>query len=284
MIEIHSDTPRMRRTRLANYMREQVWIDLMDAIDDAFYPEIDENVLRFRDIWTVDNIHPKVLEQKAGQSLIYYTDNYYKKPNTQFVDADGNNMRGDIWLDKLLRIQLMNKLGFDYFDPSAFDSPFEEAMISQGPIFWGEAGTPSLSKFLGFVLNAQAEIKSLWSKSDPDSDSYGTMVYEEEIPEGEKKIFEGGSWFRTSHVDILIDGGVSGAIDVAKLVTFFNKLSNINLVLNKAYINYSGKLQELNLSVVARTRIIEKRDLHRTIPERFYGITGRTRIVHADGI
>lgn len=100
--------------------------------------------------------------------------------------------------------------------------------------YWLEKGKYTCIDFLNFCIGTQLEIQKLWTEN-----------YLEFLPEGDPligtPIWEGGTWYPTTHVSIVAHGGLQ--ISPAELTGFFYDISNYNLVLqaiNEYYTMYIG--------------------------------------------
>lgn len=98
-------------------------------------------------------------------------------------------------------------------------------------MYWFEKGTQSFIEFINFCLIANLTVQNFWSEVGPIANEYNNMTLEAEdgTPPG-TPIWEGGTWFPTTHVQIRADGGLQG-LTVQTLSEFFYEISNYNLVL-----------------------------------------------------
>lgn len=223
-----------RSIRLPPYLQLPIWQQLADSMNELFGPNVDVAIKKLRDLNRIEHIHPDN-EYKVGEEMIVVDDMY---------DADRES-----WLDKRLRIKQATDLGFTFSDSSSVGQTFYEMLLAQGPQFWGEAGTKSIATFLGFLLNAYINVYPLWTRDYVDM--------EREIPDGGLKIYEGGDWYLTAHVDIEVNGNISSTINSQQLVELFYMIAPIHLVINSTQIRFDQLIGELKVAIAGRMIIWE---------------------------
>jgi hypothetical protein len=119
--------------------------------------------------------------------------------------------------------------------------------------YWFEKGRGSMIDFLNFCTDTQFGITSLWTQD---------YVYflDEGDPGIGTTIFDGGTWYPTTHVRLKVIGALAQT-DLQSIGAFFYEVANYNLVLDaisKAYsldiVNCTDTLPPVpnnNLAVVA---------------------------------
>lgn len=97
--------------------------------------------------------------------------------------------------------------------------------------YWFGKGTKAFIEFINFCLIADLTVENFWSENTPVPNEYNNMTLEN--PDGTPPgtpIWEGGTWFPTTHVQITATGGLGG-LTVQTLAEFFYEIANYNLVL-----------------------------------------------------
>lgn len=117
-----------------------------------------------------------------------------------------------------------NAVGFKFFDDAyATDKDYQQIIRWVGQ-YWLEKGNDKLADFIGFCLSSQIEIRNLWTED------YITFVPEEGGNIG-LKIYENGTWYPTTHVDLLYDLIKFGNTSQTSIRNLFNYFSPVNMVL-----------------------------------------------------
>ena len=134
--------------------------------------------------------------------------------------------------EKEILIKQAKQLGFDFRETNLIADEDYQRIVRNIALYWYSKGKPNFIDFLGFVLNAACRIINLWSTTDDQTDwnTYGSM-----LPEGDAGIgtpvWEGGTWFPTTHVQVDFDPFKFEAPTFNKLVNLFYTIANFNLVL-----------------------------------------------------
>ncbi len=97
--------------------------------------------------------------------------------------------------------------------------------------YWFGKGTQSFIDFINYCLSSSLTVTKLW-----------TQDYEIFVPEGDPSIgipiWEGGTWYPTTHVAIIASGGLQ-SLDIQTLVNFFYEIANYNLVLDSVDLSFT---------------------------------------------
>lgn len=98
-------------------------------------------------------------------------------------------------------------------------------------MYWFGKGTEAFIDFINFCLIADLTVSKFWSQNTPNPNEYNNMTVEDADgnPPG-TPIWEGGTWFPTTHVQITAQGGLNG-LSIQTLGEFFYEIANYNLVL-----------------------------------------------------
>lgn len=248
----------MRSRRLPPYLQDPIWRQFAEAIDEVWKPEIDDQIARFRDLDRVEHIHPNN-EHKVGTKMLSIRDMF----------EDSADILSQPWLDKRLRVKQATDLGFTFSESNNVGQQFYEMLLTHGPQFWGEAGTKYVAAFLGFVLNARIEVFPLWTSD------YVEFVYEEDVAEADM-LTNGGTYYPTAHVDIVVNGNISATINVQQLVELFYMVAPIHLVIRTAEISFSQTIADFKIAMAGRIIIHESDPTPR--PDLLVAAAGRFMI------
>lgn len=133
--------------------------------------------------------------------------------------------------DRTILINGARYVGFDYFSDTLTDDDYARVMqfVSE---YWPLATGKNFVNFMGYINRIKLDITQLWSYDDPDTDEY-PFLEARSIQMG-KPVWEGGSAFPTSHVELTYDAtdGVSPG-KLANLAHLFYYLAPVHLVLER---------------------------------------------------
>jgi hypothetical protein len=192
------------------------WGQLITAIDSVLEGAIDNPtkwLSQLRDNW--------ILDQSATNLIA----------NGQMIDA--SNFAA---FDHDLLVRKTNLIGFDLSEADLLTDDDYTRVARHLAHYWYSKGTPRLIDFLGFILNSTIQVQNLWSTTGPTPDTYGTF-----LPEGDPGIgtpvWQGGTWFPTTHVRITYDPTAFNNYTLQKLTALFYAIANYNLVLESVVLN-----------------------------------------------
>lgn len=97
--------------------------------------------------------------------------------------------------------------------------------------YWFGKGTQSFIDFINYCLSASLTVTKLWTQD------YNTFVPQNDPSVG-TPIWEGGTWYPTTHVAIIASGGLQ-SLDIETLVSFFYEIANYNLVLDSIDLSFT---------------------------------------------
>ncbi len=202
-----------RSVLLPPYMEGvQVWQDLVTIIDHVFEGEVDDPtkwLSKLRFLWIQTTSALDKVEQGHLLSI-----NDFELP------------------EKEILVKQAKQLGFDFTETSLISEEDYQRIVRNIAHYWYSKGKPNFIDFLGFVLNKSCQIFNLWSTTSNASswNTYGTF-----LPEGDPGIgipvWQGGTWFPTTHAQVRIDPFSFDNPGMAKLVNLFYTIANYNLVL-----------------------------------------------------
>lgn len=202
------------------YMSADAWQDLADSVDTVFGTEVD----------AVQDALKWLRETYIGNT------NFNPKPgatNTAVATAIKNRTMldpsfFDNYDDSTERLRL-NQLGLRVMDPSVLDSGSIQRLVRHVGAFWYGKGQASFIDFISYCLNTQVSMTNLW-----------TQDYITFLPEGDPgigtPIWNSGTWYPTTHVNLTSLGTLTGT-QLANLVVLFYDVANYNLVLHAVEFN-----------------------------------------------
>lgn len=221
-----------RRALLPPYMEDiPIWEDMIQMVDQVLNKKIDEPtewLAQLRYLWIEASTAAESIE--AGQLL----------------DLDDFEVP-----EKEILIRQSKQLGFDFQDSDLITAKDYQRIVRNIAHFWYSKGKPNFVDFLGFVLNTQMTIKSLWSTVGPTPDTYGPML-EEGDPGIGAPVWKGGVWFPTTHVNLIFDPFKFTSPQFAKLINLFYAVANYNLVVESVVLEGGTYIHSVDETVIAR--------------------------------
>lgn len=233
-----------RRTLLPPYMHDKYFQDFGNIIDSTFSSLVDDK------IETLRSIRKRWVTTPEAEALIL---------DEQMMDSES-------WpsLERDLLVRQVNSLGMYLAAATSFTDESMQNIARFLGKYWWERGTYGFIEFMNYVLTANLNMRLLWSQTGPDgvnSTEYVNMTLEEEdgSPPG-TPMWEGGDWFRTTHVSI-ISYGSNIPIPLDALGEFFYEIANYNLVLDGIEFIFFpivvAELPDINTEIVAHAVFIE---------------------------
>lgn len=184
------------------FLNNAYYVEFMDAIDEVFWPLVDSKmqiIQNLRNMWSTDpNIEQKVLDG----SLLAFSD--WPQP------------------ERDLLVKQTNMLGMKFTNASVVSNDAYQMITRFVGQYWFQKGTQAFIEFINYCLGTNLQVISLWTED------YSVFVAEELAG---TPIWEGGTWYPTTHVQISTAGGFEN-LDVGTLISFFYEIANYNLVLN----------------------------------------------------
>lgn len=197
---------------------DEYYKEFMEALDHVWKGNVDEKIeviQHLRHMWVTN---PGV-EQKI-------------------LDGEPIDIEDWSWPERQLLVKQVNLLGMKLKSAGLLTDLNYLTISRYVGIYWFGKGTKAFIEFINFALVADLEVRLLWSTVNEDEFShvsngkYNNMQQENEdgTPPG-TPIWEGGTWFRTTHVDIVSYGFLKD-MNATTLAEFFYEIANYNLVLN----------------------------------------------------
>jgi len=204
--------------------QNEYFTDFMDAVDEVFETQVDiptEIIGDLRNMWVTN---PTLENNQIAESQLVPFDSW-SQPEWQLL------------------VQQVNMLGMNLQSASVLSNDNYQAIARWVGMYWFGKGTESFINFINYSLSTNLAVTKLW-----------TQDYINFVPEGDSTIgtpiWEGGTWYPTTHVNIVAAGGLQ-SVDVATLATFFYEIANYNLVLNDIASTYNLNISTSVLGTTA---------------------------------
>lgn len=194
--------------------------EFADALDRVWATKVDNKleVLKYiRNMWVTN---PTVEQKIVDQQLIDLED--WTRPERQLLVRQVNLLGMKLKSAGLLTDQ-------NYLTVSRFLGRY-----------WFGKGTEAFIQFINFALILDLEVNKLWAERLPGLENQYSNFTREPSP-GQPPglpIWEGGTWFPTTHVEIVANKGL-GEVDQTTLAEFFYEIANYNLVLSSVDASYN---------------------------------------------
>lgn len=215
--------------------RNEFWNYLADAIDEVFYTlGIDPGIKSLSTIRQPFTINDMVLQDSVNQNKLISLAQLYATYNVQELET---------------LILAANQLGFRFPQSDIFNQDdFLRIVRFVSEYYWEDKGLESWQDFLGFALNAQFQVLNTWTENY-------MQFYDEGDPIIGTPIYEGGTWYPTTHVVLEYDI-TKFAGNHAYVVDFFYYFANINLVLWAIRLTQTAYMDPLNAVVDGTMTVI----------------------------
>lgn len=192
------------RDLLPNYLKEPAWLDLADAIDSVFGEEITPAMKCLQYIRYLYIPSDAVSTKVANREMV------------DFADFD--------MPERSVAVQQTNLLGLGASTPSGMtQADFVKLTRNLGG-FWYSKGTSDFIDFVGFCLNTDVSMANLWTNDY-------VSFYQEGDPVIGTPVWQGGSWYPTTHVSLTWDSG-RYTVPLTNLIALFYDIANYNLVIH----------------------------------------------------
>jgi preprotein translocase subunit YajC len=127
--------------------------------------------------------------------------------------------------------------GFDYYSEKLTDEDYAR-VFDYVSTYWPKSGTPEFVHFIGFVKNLRLQMRQLWTVDLGDNATSSNPAFNyhkilEQLQDEFTPVWEGGSHYPTSHVEIEYDVIFSPNADLSDLIRMFYLLAPIHLVLER---------------------------------------------------
>lgn len=193
-----------RSILLPNYLDDPAWSDLTDGIDSVFKSKIDD---------------PAVWISKLRQKYI---------PGTNALDTSLTRLLSESdfdTFDRETQVQTLDISGFRIPQSDNFTSKQYQRILREIGVYWYSKGTENMADVLSVVLNVPVSIATLWTNDYVN-------FYAEGDPTIGVALYDGGTWYPTTHVQLAYDPTVT-TVPLRSLLSLFYSLSNYNLVIGQ---------------------------------------------------
>jgi hypothetical protein len=180
----------------------------------------------------MDSVYGSTVDAEL-ETLSNIRNMWAQSPDTEtYVDA-GELIPRDTWpkFSRDLVVKTVNLLGLKLQTAGIVTDDAYQTISRFVGIYWFEKGTQAFMEFVNYCLSSDFRVFNMW-----------TADYVSFLPEGDPDIgtpiWEGGTWYPTTHVTIVAEGGLKG-IDILTLQQFFYEIANYNLVLQAVDANFN---------------------------------------------
>lgn len=179
------------------------FVEYVDAIDEVYGESVDASLdalSNIRNMWV-------------------------QNPETEQQVVAGQLVAAQQWSlpDRDLAVKQVNFLGMKLFNAGIVTDDAYQTISRFVGQYWFGKGTETFMEFINYCLSSDLVVVNMWTQNYVD-------FYAEGDPEIGTPIWEGGTWYPTTHVTIEARGGLNG-LDIFTLQSFFYEVANYNLVL-----------------------------------------------------
>lgn len=127
--------------------------------------------------------------------------------------------------ERVTLVKTADMLGFRFYDSTILNvEDYLRLCIFISQYYDEDKGTERFDDFMGFMANVALEVKSTWTED------YVTF-YAEGDPAIGTPVYQGGTWYPTTHVILSFGLDKFTGVDRQNLLDFFYYFANINVVL-----------------------------------------------------
>lgn len=222
--------------RLPSYLADvPAWVQLAEAMDTVLGKMLQERTQKLANVRDVNNWHPKALAAKQGVAILDGSDRAYE---------------GEVWNDPASRVRTAMMLGFNFFNIYTLDADTYDQFVKMAVQFYPEQGTNTWADFLGFATNSMIRVSPLWTQD------YASFLAEGDPLIG-TPVYEGGTWYPTSHVDVKINANFSNKVDLVDFYDLLKFAAPINLVFRDVTIEFTNvKIDDLQIAMAGYLDVI----------------------------
>lgn len=193
-----------RSTLLPPYLEiNDYYTDYTDAMDAVMGPTVDDKIKVIQNIRNMWVQNPVTEVSAQNQTLI--TDDEWSHP------------------ERAILVQQANMLGMKLQNAGVVSDDAYQTIARFVGLYWFGKGTYAFIQFINYCLQSDLQVFNMWTTD------YQTFYNEGDSHIG-TPIWEGGTWYPTTHVTIEANGGLNG-LDIFTLQSFFYEIANYNLVL-----------------------------------------------------
>lgn len=188
------------------------FIEFADSIDEVFETLVDRKTEILGDLRNMWVTNPPMEQDivNAGQLIPFES---WSQP------------------ERDLLVKQVNALGMKLANAGVLSNDAYQVISRWVGMYWFEKGTENFINFINYCLGVVLSVDPLWTED-----------YVNFVPAGDPSIgtpvWEGGTWYPTTHVTINATGGLQ-TLDVKTLISFFYEIANYNLVLQAVNMVYN---------------------------------------------
>ncbi len=184
--------------------------DYTDAIDAVFKDTVDS------ELWTLRNLRNMWAQSSDTEA---YVDQHTIIPKEAWPMPSRD-----------LLAKNANTLGINLQTAQIISDDGYQALARFVGIYWFGKGTDKFMEFINWCLGTDFKVYNMWTEN------YTDFFIEGDAAIG-TPIWDGGTWYPTTHITVEAKGGLHG-VDLITLQTFIYEISNYNLVLWNIDISY----------------------------------------------
>jgi len=193
-----------RSTLLPPYLSTNPYfVGYTDAIDAVMGPAVDDKIA------IISNIRNMWIQNPQTET---YVDTQQLMPTETWSTPDRD-----------LVVHQVNMLGMNLHNAGVVSDDAYQTIARFVGLYWFGKGTYAFMDFINYCLQTNLQVQNQWTENYSDFFSEGD-------PAIGTPIWEGGTWYPTTHVLIEAYGGFQG-LDIRTLQSFFYEIANYNLVL-----------------------------------------------------
>lgn len=190
-----------RSILLPDSLNTEVWRTLMDAVDYVWKDSIDSKILDIARINEVIRFHTTDDLQLTSESLI------------------------DV-MDRETSIKKLNSLGLSLRSTDGLSDKALTRLCANISKYWFEKGSKRFIPFLSYTLGVRLKVVQLYTNN------YTTFLEEGDSGIG-TSVYDGGTWYPTSHVNVYIDPSTLVETDLQSFTDIFFCVVPYTLVVHK---------------------------------------------------
>lgn len=192
-----------------------LWVEFADSVDEVFGATVDSKIdaiSKIRQMWV-------------------------QNPDTELSVLDGSLIDNSKWTvpERDLVVKQVNMLGMRLRNAGIVSDDAYQTIARFVGEYWFGKGTQAFADFMSFCLSTDLRVINLWTQD------YDTFYREGAVEIGDP-VWDAGTWYPTTHVEVIAGGGLGG-LDFTTLQSFFYEIANYNLVLQSI-------TSEFNLHIV----------------------------------
>lgn len=173
---------------------------------------------------SIDVVFGKLVDEKID--IISNLRNMWVQNHTTEVTAQANMIiTSDQWSipEREIVVKQVNMLGMKLQNAGVVTDDAYQQIARFVGMYWFGKGTEAFINFINYCLQSQLTVATMWTQD------YKLFLEEGNTGIG-TPIWEGGTWYPTTHVTIVANNGLQGQ-DIRTITSFFYEIANYNLVL-----------------------------------------------------